>query len=390
MPKENEELQVMKRWEKDLLGIRFVEIPQLLPGLLAVSVLTWLSLWLGRIIGGDLLGFKKSPISPVMIAILLGLSLASLIRIPKNMDAGLRFSVKKLLRLGIIFLGIRLTIFDVFKLGVYGVPIVALCIVGALLVTTWINKKLDLPQRLGTLIAVGTSICGVTAIVATSPVIDANEEESAYAVAVITVFGLFATLAYPYLANSIFAGNAMEAGLFIGTAVHETAQVVGAAKIYADMFSIPEVLDFATVTKLVRNVFMALVIPFMAYHYARQVPEDGEFKGKKANILNLLPTFILGFLAMAVFRSIGDAGINSTGSAFSLLPETAWTALISQVKTWAEILLVVALAGVGLGTNFRSIKKLGVRPFVVGLGASLVVGLISYLAISAFGSMVSF
>jgi len=382
--------QAMKTWEKNLFGVRFVHLPYLLPGLLAVSILTWVSIWLSKFIGVDLLGFNKSPISPVMIVIILGLALGSIVRLPKTLDLGLKFSVKKLLRLGIIFLGIRLTIFDVFKLGAFGVPIVILCIVGALLITTWINKKLDLPQRLGTLIAVGTSICGVTAIVATSPVIDADEEESAYAIAVITVFGLFATLVYPYLANYIFAGDALRAGLFIGTSVHETAQVVGSAKIYADIFSQTLTLDIATITKLVRNVFMAIVIPFMAYYYARQTPAEGEFQGKKTSVLKLLPMFILGFIAMAAFRSIGDAGINSGGSAFGLLAAPIWTAVNATIKSWAEILLVVALAGVGLGTNFRSIKALGIKPFIVGLGASVSVGLISYIAITLLGGFVAY
>jgi len=380
----------MKTWEKNLFGVRIVHLPQLLPGLLAVSFLTWLSIWLSDFIGENLLGFNKSPISPVMIAVILGLSFASIVSLPKIFDLGLKFSVKKLLRLGIILLGIRLTIFDVFKLGAVGVPIVAICIVGALLITTWINKILGLPRRLGTLIAVGTSICGVTAIVATSPVIDADEEESAYAVAVITIFGLFATILYPFLANFIFAGNPLKAGLFIGTAVHETAQVVGAAKIYADIFSQPLAMDIATIAKLVRNVFMILVIPFMAYYYARQVPTEGEFKGKKVNLLKLLPMFIFGFIAMATVRSIGDAGVNSKGSVFGLLAPSTWNAIIATIKSWAEILLVVALAGVGLGTNFRSIKALGIKPFIVGLGASLSVGLISYIALTILGGFVTF
>jgi len=376
--------------ERNLLGIRFAQVHLLLPGLLAVGALTWLSIWLGDFIGRELLGFEKSPISPVMIAIILGIALSSLVALPNSLAPGLKFSVKKLLRLGIILLGIRLTIFDVFKLGAFGVPIVVLCILGALIITNWINKRLNLPQRLGTLIAVGTSICGVTAIVATSPAIDAEEQESAYAVAVITVFGLFATIFYPYLANFIFDEHALKAGLFLGTSVHETAQVVGAAKIYADIFSKTLTLDVATVAKLVRNVFMALVIPLMAYYYARQTPENGEFQGEKAKILKLLPAFILGFLGMAILRSAGDLGLNSGGSAFGTWNESAWTEIISAIKSWAEILLVLALAGVGLGTNFRAIKTLGSKPFIVGLAASLSVGLVSYFAITLLGGLVSF
>jgi uncharacterized integral membrane protein (TIGR00698 family) len=374
--------------ERNLLGVSYREIPTLIPGGIAVAVLTWVSIWLSGFIGKDLMGFEKSPISPVMLAIILGLAVTSFFPLPTNLNPGLKFAVKKVLRLGIILLGIRLTIFDVFKLGAFGVPIVLLCIIGALLFTTWINKKLNLPERLGTLIAVGTSICGVTAIVATSPAIDADEEESAYAVATITIFGLFATIFYPYLANSIFNGDAIAAGLFLGTSVHETAQVVGAGKIYADIFSQSLALDVATVSKLVRNVFMAGVIPIMAYYYAQKT--RGEGAEKKTSITKLLPVFILGFIGMAILRSLGDAGINATGQAYELWDNRTWPEVISGIKHWAEIFLVAALAGVGLNTKFSTLKKLGLKPFLVGLGASTSVGLISFLAIKLLGGFVSF
>lgn len=379
----------MSIWEKNLLGVSVRNLPALMPGVLAVSVLAWLSIGVSDFIGIEMMGLEKSPVSPVMLAIVLGLLISSLVHIPANFKPGLQFSVKKLLRLGIILLGIRLTIFDVFKLGAFGVPIVGLCIVGALLLTTWINTKLQLPDRLGTLIAVGTSICGVTAIVAASPAIDADEEESAYAIAVITVFGLFATLAYPYLANAIFTGQAMQVGLFLGTSVHETAQVVGAGQIYADIFFQSKSLDVATITKLVRNVFMAAVIPYMALYYARK-SKDREFQGKKTSFTKLFPVFIFGFISMATLRSIGDAGISASGQAIGLFDGSVWSGLISFIKTWAENFLVVALAGVGLSTNFRSFKSLGIKPFFVGLGASLVVGVLSYLSIITLGNFITF
>jgi len=379
----------MTVWERNLFGVTVHDLPKLIPGILAVSLLAWASIWISEYIGEQVMGFEKSPVSPVMSAIVLGLLLGIIFRIPDTITPGLKFAIKKVLRLGIILLGIRLTVFDVFKLGAFGIPIVALCIIGALVITTWINDKLNLPERLGTLIAVGTSICGVTAIVAASPAIGADEEESAYAVAIITVFGLFATLVYPYLANTIFAGQAIQVGMFLGTSVHETAQVVGAGQIYADIFSQPAALDAATITKLVRNVFMAAVIPFMAYYYARKA-QDGNFKGKKTSFTQLFPVFILGFLAMAVLRSIGDAGVNAGGLAFGLLEPAAWTDVITIIKRWAEIFLVVALAGVGLNTNFHSFKALGIKPFLVGLCASAVVGGISIIAIKLLGSFVIF
>ncbi len=377
----------MNALEKNLLGVTVNEVPVLLPGLLVAALLAWLSIWLSKFIGVTLLGFDKTPISAVMLGILLGLIVGAIVPMPTVLKPGLKFAVKKVLRLGIIMLGIRLTIFDVFKLGAYGVPIVVICILGALFFTTRINKWLKLPERLGALIAVGTSICGVSAIVATGPSIDAEEEEVAYAVAVITIFGLLATLVYPYATNAIFAGEALKVGLFLGTSVHDTSQVVGSAKVYADVFSAPLALDVATVTKLVRNVFMAVVIPFMAFYYTRKT--RGESVSKKTNFLKLLPLFVVGFLIMAVLRSVGDAGIKAGGNAFGLWDGGAWKGIYSSIKTWAGNLLVVALAGVGLSTDFRTFKGLGIKPFLVGLGAALVVGGVSFIAISLLGSFVT-
>jgi uncharacterized integral membrane protein (TIGR00698 family) len=374
-------------WEKNLLGVKVNQVPGLLPGLLVAALLAWLSIWLSKFIGVTLLGFDKTPISAVMLGILLGLIIGAAVRLPNVLKPGLKFAVKKVLRLGIILLGIRLTIFDVFELGAYGVPIVLICIIGALFVTTRINKWLKLPERLGALIAVGTSICGVSAIVATGPSIDAEEEEVAYAVAVITIFGLLATLVYPYATNVIFGDEALKVGLFLGTSVHDTSQVVGSAKVYADVFSAPLALDTATVTKLVRNVFMAAVIPFMAFYYARKTQDESS--RTTINFLKLLPLFVVGFLIVAVIRSVGDAGVNSGGNAFGLWDSAAWKDIHSFIKTWAGNLLVVALAGVGLSTDFRTFKGLGAKPFLVGLGAALVVGVVSFIAISLLGSFVT-
>ena len=379
----------MNTLEKNLLGIRVNEVPSLLPGLLVATLLAWLSIWLSKFIGVTILGFDKTPISAVMLAILLGLIVGTVIPLPQVLKPGLRFAVKKVLRLGIIMLGVRLTIFDVFKLGAYGVPIVVICILGALFFTTRINQWLRLPERLGALIAVGTSICGVSAIVATGPSIDAEEEEVAYAVAVITIFGLLATLVYPYATNAIFAGQALKVGLFLGTSVHDTSQVVGSAKVYADVFSAPLALDVATVTKLVRNVFMAAVIPFMAFYYARKTRGQSESAGKRTKFLKLLPLFVVGFLIMAVIRSIGDAGVKAGGNAFGLWDGGAWESIYNSIKNWAGDLLVVALAGVGLSTDFRTFKGLGIKPFLVGLAAALTVGVVSFVAISLLGSFVT-
>ena len=137
-----------------------------------------------------------------------------------------------------------------------------------LIFVTWFNRKLGLPPRLGTLIAAGTSICGVTAIVSTAPAIDADEREVAYAVANVVAFGLFGMLAYPYLAHAVL-GSSETIGLFLGTAVHDTSQVVGAALTYKQVYDDDIVLRVATVTKLTRNIFLAGVIPLLTWMHLK-------------------------------------------------------------------------------------------------------------------------
>jgi len=364
------------RLAKAIFGVRWKELQVLVPGLVLAVALALFAMWVSTALGESLLGYEKSPISSVMLAILLGLLVRNLFPLPGWFQPGLAFAVKKILRWGIILLGIRLSIFDVLHLGAMGIPVVLACIVGALAITSFLARRLSIPNRLGTLIGVGTSICGVSAIVAAAPTIDAKDEEVAYAIAVITVFGMFATLAYPYLAELLFAGDPVKVGLFLGTSVHDTSQVTGAAMVYAQVYAEPRGLDIAIVTKLVRNVFMAGVIPLTALLYARR--DASGTLGRRPPFRKLLPLFVVGFLALAILRSIGDAGLSGGGKALGLLSTEAWDQAVAGIKQWAGYLLVVALAGVGLNTQFRRLSRLGIKPFVVGLVAAILVGAISY------------
>jgi len=394
---EKSQAKEMSYVERSLFGVSLSKLHTIVPGLIIVILLALFSMWLSDLIGKDLMGFEKSPISAVMICLILGLLIRNVFKLPAFLNVGFKFSVKKLLRLGIILLGIRLSIIDVFELGIIGIPIVLICITSALLITTFLNKKLKQPKRLGTLIAVGTSICGVSAIVATSPVIEAKEEETAYAVAVITVFGLIATIGYPIIAYFIFGGDATKAGLWLGTSIHDTSQVTGAALVFADLWSLPLGLDVATITKLVRNVFMILVIPLMAFLYIKNemkgATDSSLDKSKvksKVNIKKLIPVFVIGFLLVSIFRSIGDVGIGTTNLAFGFIGQDSWDDLIKIVKDFATILFVIALGGVGLSTDFSNFKGLGIKPFLVGLFAALTIGVVSFVSVSLLGGLIIF
>ncbi len=353
------------------------DVKSLIPGFILAAVITALAVYIHDLIG-VLLHLKKSPISSIMIAIIIGLAVRNTISVPEMMYPGISFCLAKMLRLGIILVGIRLSIFAVLKIGMLAVGIVFVCICVGCLFTIAVALKLNLPERLGTLIAVGTGICGATAIVAIGPSINAKEEEIAYAVGTITLFGLVVMFAYPYLTHLVLGMTHIQAGIFMGTAIHETAQVAGAGLMYDQLWITkgvhPTGMDVAIVTKLVRNTFMAIVIPAGAYFYTRRQMAEK----KEISIVKLFPMFIIGFLGMAVIRSLGDFLI--VKKAMFSSPES-WHGLCKFINHWAGHFLALAMAGVGLGTDIKRLKELGVKPFLVGLVAAITVGVVSLILV---------
>src|SRR5699024_7417304 len=192
---------------------------------------------------------SKTPISSIFVAILLGIIIKNTTDVSRMFRSGITFSVKYALRAGIILLGLRLSLVEALKLGAFGIPLIICCIFIGLSITIYLTRLMKQSERLGTLIACGTGICGVTAIMATSPVIRAKENEISYAIANITIFGLVGMALYPFLAHTFFADDPIKAGLFLGTSIHDTAQVTGAALIYDQIFQSEEVVNVATVTK---------------------------------------------------------------------------------------------------------------------------------------------
>jgi len=379
-------------WIEDaIFGCKVREVPTLIPGIVLAVGIVAAAIQLTNLINSAL-GYK-GVVSYIIVAILAGIIIKNTIKVHSVFQPGISYCLKKLLRLGIIMMGIRLSIYDVLNIGAWGIPIVILCILTGLFVTTYFTRLLKLPERLGTLIAVGTSICGASAIVATAPGIEAKDEEVSYAVANITIFGLIAMLIYPYIAHLIFSGDTTMVGLFTGTSIHETAQVAGAGLIYDQTFQTttnPTAADAAMVTKLVRNALMAAVIPIMAYIYTRRSIKSGASSGgARVNPLKLFPLFVFGFIIMAIVRSIGDTGIESGGQAFAIFGSETWSNIIHYTKQWSGYILATAMAGVGLGTSFSTMKGLGIKPFYVGLFSATIVGVTSIIMVLILGSHVN-
>ena len=351
----------------------------ILPGLGLALAVAAAGRWGAHRLGTAVLGFAQSPVSEISVAIVLGLVIRNTVGLPAVYERGLRLCGREVLRAGIVLLGLRLSLGAVGRIGLVGIPVILGCIATALVAVTWLNRVLGLPRRLGSLIAVGTSICGVSAIVATAPVIDAEEDEVSYAVACVTLFGLLALFAYPFLAHVLFGDDPRLAGLFLGTAIHDTAQVAGAGLMYQQQFHAPRALSTAMVTKLVRNLSMVGVIPLVGVLYHGRA--GGQATRARFRIAQAVPVFVLGFLAAAAVRTTGDLGDRP----FFLLGRSSWNGLLAQADALAAWCLVAAMASVGLGTSLGRVMRLGWKSFFVGLVAAAAVGGVGAVLIGLLG-----
>lgn len=381
--------------EKHWFGARFGDLHRLLPGTALAAAVVVVGTAAARYGGEALLRAQgidpagpqaKNPLSPMMASIVVGLALGNLLRIPAVCGAGLDFCTKRLLRLGIVLIGLKLSLFDLGRLGAGALPAVAGTVAVGLVVVPWIARALGLGDALGALAAASTSICGVTAALAVAPTVKADERETACTVANVTLFGLLAMFVHPWIAHAFFDGSPGAAGLFLGTAVHDTSQVTGAATVYAQLFGAPRAADAAVVTKLARNLCLVGVVPYLAWRHAKRT--GGAAGGTK--FAALVPLFVGGFVLMTLVRTLGDRGVAEAGGrAFGFVDAAAWKSFVHAAgETWAVRCLAAAMAAVGLSTSFAKLRSLGPRPFVLGGLAALVVSGTGLLAAFLCGRFV--
>ncbi len=313
-------------------------------------------------------------ISEVLIAVVLGLYIRNALSVSARFEAGIKFALNRVLRLGIILLGLRLSLQDIVAMGPTAFALVVVCITVALLMAYAAGRLFNIPARLAALIGVGTAICGNSAIVATAPVIEANEDDVSFAVATITFFGLIAVIVYPLLGRLLGLSDHVF-GLWAGTAVNDTSQVVAVGAAYSSF-----ALNVATVVKLMRNTLMAPIMVFIGLVYSRAGRHRLTSQAAQATRLTfgkLVPWFVLGFLLLAFIRSGGVAA--------GVLPRSvdrpgqlqAAASALKFVDEIAKFCILMALAGVGLGTNVQNMRKIGLKPFVVGLCVAGVLAVVS-------------
>ncbi|WP_425531972.1 YeiH family protein [Ancylobacter koreensis] len=315
-------------------------------------------LLLAGAIAGAAFGLRQLPVlgllSPMILAIVIGMGFHNLVGTPARAKPGVAFAMRRILRFAIILLGLQLTAAQIVEVGASGFAVIALTLVATFLFTTILGRLMGVEKGLAQLIAAGTSICGASAVIATNTVTRAPDEDVAYAVACVTIFGSVAMFLYPALPG-LLGLDAHAYGLWTGASIHEIAQVVAAA--YQEGQAAGE---FGTIAKLSRVMLLAPVVLTLGFLATRRAGPDASGAARPP-----VPWFVLGFIAMI--------GVNSVIS----IPAEAKAALV-----WlTTFLLSMALAAMGLETDFAKLRAKGLRPFLLGLAAFAFIAVFSLVLV---------
>lgn len=334
------------------------------PGWLIMLVVAVISYYASKqiVLGG------KNPLEAPVIAIVLGILIANAGLLPRAAATGIKAFETPLIW-GIVLLGAGLDFRNIASQGVQMMAVILVTMLIGFWAIYFLAKAFRLPQKLAILLSIGTTVCGGTAIAVSSPLIDAREEETSYAIGTIGLWGLLAIILYPKLFQ-LFQHPGIDQifGVFAGTAIHSTPQVIGAGFIFSEMAG-----KTATAVKLVRNTFIAplafIIALWYSCHVARKSAEAAHEAGvsemqeskkpMQVNWVKAFPWFLFGYFVMVALRTYGffsDFGVsvfNQTG----------------------RFLILVGMAGIGLNTRFSAFKGIGIKPLVVGfIGALIVAG----------------
>ncbi len=327
---------------------------RLIPGILLLVALGYA----GKLTEQSITAYGKAHhvalpnIEYVLWAILYGLIVSNTVGVSSLFRPGVD-TYEFWLKAGIVFQGVRFLLGDMLKLGGLSLVIVAIELAVSIALMTWLGKRFALTPKLTSLLAIGSSICGVSAIIAAKGAIDADDEDASYAIGAILALGAFSLFAFPFIGHAL-GMNDQAFGMWAGLAVDNTAEATAAGALYSDAAG-----KFAILAKTTRNATIGFVVLAYAIYWARQ-RQASVIRNKAAFLWQKFPKFVLGFLLISLLATLG---------AFNKPQVTD----IANLSRWAFLL---TFAGVGLRTNLRDLRKQGLRPLVVGaVGEFAIAGL---------------
>lgn len=316
-------------------------------GLLLCLVLAIPSWLLGRafpVIGGP------------VIAILLGMVVSLILRDRTRYQAGIAFTSKKILQYAVILLGFGLNLSEIAKVGARSLPIICTTITISLVIAFLLRRWMKIPANISVLVGVGSSICGGSAIAATAPVINADDDEVAQAISVIFFFNVLAAILFPtfgkFLGFDTASGNAF--GVFAGTAINDTSSVTAAAATWDSMWNLgAATLDKAVTVKLTRTLAIIPITLCLAFIRTRKEEKADQASGQSVSFKNIFPFFILYFIGASVITTIAmGAGIPAS--------------VFAPIKELSKFFIVLAMSAIGLNTDLVRLIRTGGKPILMG------------------------
>ncbi len=300
----------------------------------------------------DLIGKKFPIVGGAVIAILSGMLIGHFYKDKKSLDSGIRFTSKKILQFAVILLGFGMDLNVVMHTGKQSLPIIASTIFISLFIAFILSKLMNISKNISILVGVGSSICGGSAIAATAPIIDADDEEVAQAISVIFLFNVLAALIFPSLGAFLGFNHGAEAfGIFAGTAINDTSSVTAAATTWDNIYNLgAQTLDKAVTVKLTRTLAIIPITLFLAFLSSRQ---SGD-KGKKVSIKHVFPFFILYFILAALITTVAVS--------YNIPIE-----VFKPLKELSKFCIVTAMLAIGLHADIVKLIKTGTKPILMGL-----------------------
>lgn len=335
---------------------------RLLPGIVLLAIIGFA----GKVTEQSIAAYGKAHhmalpnIEYVLWAILFGLVISNTIGVPAAFRPGVD-TYEFWLKIGIVFQGVRFVLGDILKLGGASLVFVAIELSVSIALMTWLGRRFGLTPKLTSLLAIGSSICGVSAIIAAKGAIDADDEDASYAIGAILALGAFSLFAFPAIGHALGMHD-KAFGMWAGLAVDNTAEATAAGALFSDAAG-----KFAVLAKTTRNATIGFVVLGYALYWAKQ-SQAKQIVNKGAFLWQKFPKFVLGFLMISFLATVG---------AFTKPQMTD----LANLSRWAFLL---TFAGVGLRTDLRELRKQGLRPLIVGaVGEFAIAGLTLVMVLSA-------
>ncbi len=300
-----------------------------------------------------------------ILAILAGMVITQFLKDKTVFKEGITFTSKKILQWAVVLLGFGLNLATIGKVGLVSLPIILSTITTSLLMAWLVNKILKVPYKTATLIGIGSSICGGSAIAASAPVVNASEEEIAQSISVIFLFNVVAAFIFPTLGNLIGLSD-MGFGLFAGTAINDTSSVTAAASTWDTLHQTGgKVLEYATIVKLTRTLAIIPIVLGLSFIEMKREKTNTDFSLKK-----IFPMFIIYFVVASLITTLATSLF--TGEVLVFANST-----FSFLKQLSKFMIVMAMASIGLSTNIVKLVKNSGKPLLLGLGCWISIAVVS-------------